>query len=447
MHTAGALAALLAAAQAVSAFKGTYPVVAWSSERLTALAQLSPSASSSSSSRSSSSNKQQQTFSTSVESSDLCSISTLLVLSAPGLHYSDLSLLPSASSSPAGVKSALAHFGADETEGSAATHPYAPLKGANRAAQLVRRFVGECGASVQTEGEANVWAGEAGKIVKLVKVDGLEQWELVGLEAREGRKQVMSEIDSAISSLTTSLPSPFAVILTSLPSTFSPSHPVSAKKGMRHHGAAAAAKKAKLAKRQAPADADAAEEEYLEELLDEIAKEDALDDMIEKMDEFEESKGAATAVDDGLDAAPVVSDEYTADGGDLGVTDVAEPASAQQPGTIDELAQEEALADESYDGEYSADDWLSGEGSVLEVGAMQKNGSGNGTSIFQPKEGSGLLHRYVFFTPSLIFCFLVGLLVLIPTLLVGTQALLSIETVQGLETKMTGTVGLDASKQ
>ncbi|GAA5906810.1 hypothetical protein JCM6882_006836 [Rhodosporidiobolus microsporus] len=436
MHAISALTALLAAAQAASAFKGTFPVVAWSSESLTALAQLSPSASSqSSSSRSTSS--QQQTFSTSVESSDLCSLSTLLVLSAPGLHYSDLSLLPSPSSSPAGIKSALAHFGAQDTAGTAATHPYAPVKGANRAAQLVRRFVGECGAVVEQEGSANVWAGEGGKTVRIVKVEGLEEWELVGLEAREGRKQVMSEIDTAISSLSTNLPAPFAVILTSLPSMFSPSHP---KKGKCPH--AAAAQKAKLAKRQAVTAADAAEEEYVEALLDEIAKEDALDDMIEKMEEFEEQQGAAVQ-DDGLDESvtPVVSDEYAAEGSDLGVTDVAEP----EPASADELAQEEALAAEEYDDAYSSDAW--GSGSVLEVSPLQDEGAGNGTSIFQPKEGAGLLHRYVFFTPALIFTFLVSLLVLIPTLIIGTQALLSIETVHGLETKMSGTVGLDASKQ
>lgn len=42
---------------------------------------------------------------------------------------------------------------------------------------------------------------------------------------------------------------------------------------------------------------------------------------------------------------------------------------------------------------------------------------------------------------------LVTLVVLVPTVLVGMQALLSIETVNGLETKMTGSVGIDPSKQ
>lgn len=42
---------------------------------------------------------------------------------------------------------------------------------------------------------------------------------------------------------------------------------------------------------------------------------------------------------------------------------------------------------------------------------------------------------------------LVTFVVLIPTVIVGAQALLSIETVNGLETKMTGTVGIDPSKQ
>lgn len=42
---------------------------------------------------------------------------------------------------------------------------------------------------------------------------------------------------------------------------------------------------------------------------------------------------------------------------------------------------------------------------------------------------------------------LITFVVLIPTVIVGAQALLSIETVKGLETKMTGSVGIDPSKQ
>lgn len=37
-------------------------------------------------------------------------------------------------------------------------------------------------------------------------------------------------------------------------------------------------------------------------------------------------------------------------------------------------------------------------------------------------------------------------MVLIPTVLIAVQALTSIETPYGLETKMTGTVGIDPSK-
>lgn len=42
---------------------------------------------------------------------------------------------------------------------------------------------------------------------------------------------------------------------------------------------------------------------------------------------------------------------------------------------------------------------------------------------------------------------LVSFLVLVPTVVIGSHALLSIETVHGLENKMTGSVGLDPSKQ
>lgn len=72
--------------------------------------------------------------------------------------------------------------------------------------------------------------------------------------------------------------------------------------------------------------------------------------------------------------------------------------------------------------------------------------SGNGTSIFSPKENSGLFHRYVFFTPGLILCFIISFLVLTPIAIVGTKTLGTIHTLAGLETKMTGSVGGEASK-
>lgn len=112
---------------------------------------------------------------------------------------------------------------------------------------------------------------------------------------------------------------------------------------------------------------------------------------MEKMTEFEEGASAFTGSESEDESAPVADAEYAADSADLGVTD---PSSAET------LEQEEALA---YDDNAEGYTWDGS--SILEVSpTFQKNGTGNGTSIFQPKAGSGLFHRYVFFTPAIIFC-------------------------------------------
>lgn len=150
------------------------------------------------------SSSSQTTFSSST-TDDLCSLSTLLVLSAPGLHYSDLSLLPSSASSPAGVKASLAHFGASDVAGSTVTHPYVSHRQKSKPAGLIRRFVKECGATVQA-GDDQVWHGGEEKSVRIVNLKGLDEWELTGREAREGRKEVMSEIGAFLSLLFPCLP-------------------------------------------------------------------------------------------------------------------------------------------------------------------------------------------------------------------------------------------------
>ncbi|BGP14865.1 hypothetical protein JCM10213_003779 [Rhodosporidiobolus nylandii] len=442
MYTASALAALLAAAHAVSAFKGTSPVVALASDQgLFSLASLgSPSSSSSAVSSSSS----QKTFS-SPSSDALCHLSTLLVVSAPGLHYSDLALLPSAADSPAGAKAALAHFGSSESTGEALTIPYVVnAKGRKTGAErLIRRFVDECGARVVGENEANVWAGE-GRTVEVVKVEGLQEYELTGAEERAGRKAIISEIDDVFSSLTPVLPGPFAVVLTSLPSAASLAAPAGA--SLVAHQKRGDYSRPKPLKWKRPSKrqeiTDAVEEEYVDELLDEIAKEDALEEMYEKMEQLENAEAAAPSSSLSTGAAPVANEEYAAASNELGVTDVADPTvGSSDSKTLSELETEEYAVEDPY----TSDAW-DGE-SLLDVSPYQdEDGGNNGTSIFQPKEKSGLLHRYVFFTPALIFALLVSLLVLIPTLLIGVQALTSIETVHGLETKMAGTVGLDAAK-
>lgn len=87
---------------------------------------------------------------------DLCDLSSLFVVSVPGLHNSDLSLLPSISDSPSGIKSSLASA---RVAGNALTFPYVSEKLARPPAeQFVRRFRKECGKD---------------KVVKFIKVDGL----------------------------------------------------------------------------------------------------------------------------------------------------------------------------------------------------------------------------------------------------------------------------------
>ncbi|GAA6031022.1 hypothetical protein JCM8097_003965 [Rhodosporidiobolus ruineniae] len=444
MHTSSAVAALVLAAQAVSAFKGTYPIVAGSSDKLAALSQLSPAASSTSRS-----SFNQQTFAATHDlTDDLCSLHTLSVLAAPGLHYSDLAYLPSAASSPSGLNSLLHHLAQPDNAGTTLTHPYVSAARtqaalAHPAAKLVRRFVKQCGARVEVNQpyDRNVWPGSderenEAKVLRVVTVDRLDQLDLVGKEAREARRQIMQQLDAAFSAAPLQIDLPYAILLSSFPPAFfptsAPSISSASSSGVVHQkralSAGGRAAIEKLRKRQYTSEE--AEEEYVEELLDEIAKEDALDDMIEKMEELEEAKEEQQQEEGGV-AAPVANEEYAANADSLGVTDVVSDPDAEEAGFRD------AWAIGGFEGE-----------GLLDVTPkLQQQDGGNGTSIFQPKAGAGLLHRYVFFTPALIFSFLVTLLVLVPALLIAVQALTAVETVQGLETKMVGSVGLDPSKQ
>ncbi|GAA5888335.1 hypothetical protein JCM5296_003291 [Sporobolomyces johnsonii] len=414
--TTAALALALCAASSVHAFAGTYPVVAWSSDKLESLSLLSSSASSPAPLQPESS---QQTFSpSSPGTADLCSLSSLLVISAPGLHYSDLSLLPPSDASPLGIKSALAHA---TSSSNALIQPYTPARSVSQPTRLLRRFERECGAVVESDNEKNLWAGEKGKTIRVVQVEGLEGWELIGQQAREGRKAVMQQLDSVVSSHLPHLAAPYAVILTSMPRSFSAPRPLKHKKPCHHAET--------LSKRQALAPE--TDDEFVEELLEEIAQDEADEAAFDKM---VEEMAALDAVADEADAPSST---------DIGVTDIVaeepvEPSEAEYAAAVDPYTQGE------WDGEMldvSPGVAVSGEASIF----YQQEG--NGTSIFTPKEGSGLLHRYVFFTPALVFAFLITLLVLIPTVLIGVQALTSIETSYGLETKMKGSTGIDPSKQ
>ncbi|POY73975.1 hypothetical protein BMF94_2786 [Rhodotorula taiwanensis] len=207
----------------------------------------------------------------------------------------------------------------------------------------------------------------------------------------ERRVAVLAHLDSQIADIVASAPASAAFLLTDLPNKLSSASPPPLK----------------LAKRQQLMPSDASEE-TIEEVLEEIAEEEhvnsnALDEMLAEIESAHEVESP-----DEDPSAPSMSTE-----------DEADPYA-------------------------SLDRW---DNRILDVSSSSKNASKNRTSIFAPAEHSGLLHRYALFSPSLIVAILVTVVVLIPAVLVGTQALLSIETVNGLETKMTGSVGLDPSKQ
>ncbi|BGP23661.1 proteophosphoglycan ppg4 [Rhodotorula toruloides] len=370
---------------------------------LTSLALLDPARSS----PSGSAPFAQRAFST--EADDLCNLSSLFLVSIPGLHSSDLSLLPSVSDSPAGIKSSLASA---RVAGDAVNFPYVSEKLARPPAeQFVREFRRKCGRD---------------KVVKFVKVNGLEGDFADEKEEVSSAKEALGRADKLLSTLIASASTPYAVILTSLPTSL-PTRPCSKKHAGIDRGSRP------LTKRQAPGAG--ADEAIVEELLEEIADEDqlqgdTLEKMVETMQELEGVNGQNSPA-----AAESTTSIDQADKPEIGITDVVEPTEEEYAHAVDP---------------YTVGEW---EGSTLDVSPLQDDdgdngeGNGNGTSIFQPDPKSGIFHRYTLFSPGILFAILVSFFVLIPTVVIGSHALLSIETVQGLETKMAGSVGLDPSKQ
>lgn len=233
----------------------------------------------------------------------------MILVSAPGLHYSDLALLP-----PTSSLAALQSAAADKV-----AFPYVDAKKAIKGGavdRFVSRFVAECGARIERAGEGRAyehasWGGaeEGGKRVRVEVVEGLEGWELTGRVAREGRREVVERVDSVLSTYLARAEGPFAVILTSL------AHlpPASANK---------------LARRQIEVEVESENDGFVS---DAVAK---TSDEFEQMEDFLE--GFASSL---WDEASTISSSAAA---------------------------------------------------------------ANGTSIFAVKPNSGLLHRYVFFTPGLI---------------------------------------------
>ncbi|SCV70882.1 BQ2448_3644 [Microbotryum intermedium] len=365
------LAALTTAAVGVDAFAKTFPIVAWADRPHHSLSTLA-SSSHASSLRSSSSGTQASFSSTSSSSSsdpaaDLCSLESILLVSAPGLHYSDLPLLPK---TPTGVRARLNHYSE-----SSLTRAYVPMaKGVLTTPERVARtFIQQCDAVVQTNDYASLWQGNSGKALRIETVQGLDEWELVGAQARQGRREVLNKIDEAIQAHLRTLSGPYLVVLTSLPNAS-----IQALDSTPH-----------LTKRQQALDMD----------------DNALDDAL----------------------IPSSSSSF----------DQVDAYAGQDRPIIESVAEKAAQAVDA--------------GLTYVTSAFAPNQ----TSIFEVQPNSGLLHRYVFLTPALILCelrhkvvqrILISTLILIPLLVFTSQALTTVQTVHGLEHKMTGTVGIDSSK-
>ncbi|GAA6060901.1 hypothetical protein JCM10212_003935 [Sporobolomyces blumeae] len=418
--TTATLALALASACSVQAFSGTHPVVAWSDRETDSLAYLVSDPAASTSNTPSS----QQTFS--FDSDDLCSLSSILVLSVPGLHYSDLARLAPASADRPGLKAAL------ESAKSSKVIPYVRDHELSRPLKYVRRFERECGAEFEDHPSQNVWWETEGPLsIRVDEIDGLKAFGLVGAEADEGRTKVMERVDRAVRIHLNHIKSPYAVILTALPPSFSSPRPIKSKQPKAQRNV----KRQLLEPAVDPESLDdlpETEQEFVDEVLDEIAEEQAFDDMLDRVNKFESEQEDST-------------EASTSSSSRIGVSDVAEPEEPtydSDDSQDDTLSYSDAWAEEMREAASS----IAGGYESWQKGSKDKDEK-NGTSIFAPKEGSGLLHRYVFFTPALVFSLLVSLLVLIPTVLIAVSALTSIETPHGLETKMTGSVGIDPSKQ
>lgn len=121
------------------------------------------------------------------------------------------------------------------------------------------------------------------------------------------------------------------------------------------------------------------EQEFIEEVLEEIEEEQAFDDMMSRV-----------KAHDGEDATALPKS-------DIGVSEIVTP---------EDLISEEEEAVENQEEGGQEEEW---DGEPLRISPYYSEydsyakGSKNRTSIFEPKEKSGLLHRYVFFTPALVF--------------------------------------------
>ncbi|KAM0746018.1 hypothetical protein T439DRAFT_330209 [Meredithblackwellia eburnea MCA 4105] len=366
MRTRTAVTAVVAGASAVAAFENTFPVLAWSDIKLESLSLLSPSHPTHANQRTifASPSTPQTPFpvtpSPSTEQADLCSISTILLVSAPGLHSSDLTLLPLSHESA--IRTSLAVASKTGGDKSSLSVPYVPIKKGKKhdtTSKFVKQFIADCEARLEKKDEKSLWDEGRSRTVRVEVVEGLQEWELTGKRARSKRREIVEKIDKIVGSHLASLPPSHLVILTSLPNLTSHKKKSSA-----------------LTKRQ-------------------------------------------YASDD--DATIPTSDEESS-------ISVDEDMLPEEDG--------EEYIDIDFDGLTSST-----------AGSEFTKPKTNGTkSIFTPDPKGGVLSRYVFFTPSLIVSLFISFVIFIPVLILTIQGLATTETVAGLESKMTGSVGLDPAK-
>lgn len=315
--------------------------------------------------------------------------------------------------------------------------------------RFLRRFEKECGAvRRQSQGwnraedrlfeEEEAGEEQGVKTIRIVQIEGMKSYALNSPRAEEGRKTIMESADEAVSYHLSRLSSPYAVILTALPDYYSATRRLNTKQPNLHlkHEQRQQGQQSKIAKRQLleplTKDLDDLPEEdqaFIDEVLEEIKEEQAFDEMMNRIETHDNARESNVK-------------------SDIGVSEIVTPEELISEEDGMEFAEPSAIGedqDSEWDGEMLQVSPYSSEWEDYAKGGKGKSGN-NGTSIFEPKEKSGLLHRYVFFTPALVFALLVSLMVLIPTVLIAVQALTSIETPHGLETKMTGTVGIDPSK-
>lgn len=243
----------------------------------------------------------------------------------------------------------------------------------------------------------NKCAGPGERKITVTVVGGLDSTEAGSAQDREARRDIMLQLGAyTLSSCPRAVPAGADV---PCPCSFADAaaHDLDAASTGRHavivtavrpsiaKGKGKAQKRVanSLVKRQGEflgdGEAPTSEESYIEELLEEIAAEDAVELSEAALDEDADADVLARPVVEDGEPIEITQSEYAA---------AVDPYTEWDASVLDVTPLKKGSSSGDSD-EDNGDD---------------NEGSGNGTSIFQPKPNSGLFHRYVFFTPALILC-------------------------------------------